>query len=317
MKTICYIVPYFGKLPEYFQLWLDTCAFNNTINWLVITDDATPYKFPKNVVRQLSTFAAIKQKIQHHYNFKISLNQSYKLCDYKMAYGEIFKDELIGYDFWGYCDIDLIWGQIRHFFTDEILNNYDKLGMKGHSTIYRNISEINSIYRLDLKDQLSFRKVFTDEKIYCTDNNFIHSRFVAAGKNVFSKTVYAGLLIDRPGFSLQNIPEHEKRLEKYHVFTWNNGELWRYYLDDGVLKKREYLYIHFFKRPMRNKIKTMQEQILIYPNCYKNFNSDITVDVVTKYGHKSKIAYVCRMAWQYRNKITIKRVLMLLRSLVH
>jgi len=27
--------------------------------------------------------------------------------------------------FWGYCDIDLIFGNIRAFMTDELLNEYD------------------------------------------------------------------------------------------------------------------------------------------------------------------------------------------------
>ena len=315
MKTIRYIVPYFGKLPSYFQMWLNTCSFNSTINWLVLTDDSATFDFPKNVERQIITFQGLRDRIQQLFDFQISLDRPYKLCDYKIAYGEIFKKELSGYDFWGYCDIDLLWGQIRHFYTDEVLSSYDKIGMKGHSTIYRNTPQINSIYRLDLKDGQSYREIYSDDKSYCADDDFINSRFIFANKKIFSKTNYAGLLIDRPGFSLQNIPESEKRFEKYHVFTWENGELWRHYLDGNVIKRREYLYIHFFKRPMKNKIKTMNERILIYPNCYKNIDTDITIRIVTKYGHKSKFSYACRMLWQYRKKITLKRISIFLKSL--
>jgi hypothetical protein len=37
-----------------------------------------------------------------------------------VAYGEIFANELHEYDFWGFSDIDLIWGNIRNFYTEEL-----------------------------------------------------------------------------------------------------------------------------------------------------------------------------------------------------
>ncbi len=49
MKTICYIVPYFGKLPKNFPLWLVGCEANPTIDWIIYTDDKTSYSYPKNV----------------------------------------------------------------------------------------------------------------------------------------------------------------------------------------------------------------------------------------------------------------------------
>ena len=49
MKTICYIIPYFGKLPKNFALYLLGCAQNPTIDWKILTDDRTPYEFPTNV----------------------------------------------------------------------------------------------------------------------------------------------------------------------------------------------------------------------------------------------------------------------------
>ena len=41
-----------------------------------------------------------------------------KLCDYKPAYGLIFEDELIGYDYWGFCDTDILLGDIYQFLED-------------------------------------------------------------------------------------------------------------------------------------------------------------------------------------------------------
>lgn len=43
MKSIAYLVPYFGKLPAGFKMWLLSCAANETIDWILLTDDRTEY----------------------------------------------------------------------------------------------------------------------------------------------------------------------------------------------------------------------------------------------------------------------------------
>lgn len=44
-----FIVPYFGKFPNYFQLILNSCEKNSDFNWLIITDIEGEYNYPKNV----------------------------------------------------------------------------------------------------------------------------------------------------------------------------------------------------------------------------------------------------------------------------
>lgn len=53
MKTICYIIPYFGKLPKNFALYLLGCAQNPTIDWKILTDDRTPYEISNERTRQI------------------------------------------------------------------------------------------------------------------------------------------------------------------------------------------------------------------------------------------------------------------------
>ncbi len=120
MRKIGLVVPYFGKLPGNFQIWLNSCKYNGSVNWLLFTDDKTPYDYPENITVHYLEFNELLAKFQNHFDFPISLESSYKLTDYKVAYGEIFKEFLKGFDFWGYCDIDLIFGNIRKFITVSI-----------------------------------------------------------------------------------------------------------------------------------------------------------------------------------------------------
>ena len=55
----------------------------------------------------------------------ISFDSAYKLCDFKPTFGTIFAEYLNEYDFWGNADIDLIYGNIRRFLTEELLSEYD------------------------------------------------------------------------------------------------------------------------------------------------------------------------------------------------
>ncbi len=126
-SSICLVVLYFGKLPNYFNLWLTSCKYNKTINFLLFIDDETKYDYPDNVKVIYTTFENIKNQIQSKFDFNISLKKPYKLCDYKPAYGYIFNEYLEKYDFWGHCDLDVIFGNLRKFLSEEILMQNDKI----------------------------------------------------------------------------------------------------------------------------------------------------------------------------------------------
>ena len=71
---ICILVPYFGKLPNYFQLWLNSCRMNPTITWKLFVDDCTGYTFPDNVEVSYTSLEAIRNRFQSYFDFKISLS---------------------------------------------------------------------------------------------------------------------------------------------------------------------------------------------------------------------------------------------------
>lgn len=116
------------------------------------------YVYPENVRVSYCSFDDIKRKIASLFDFTIELSAPYKLCDYKPTYGHAFEKELKEYDFWGYCDIDLIFGDIRNFITDKILDKFDMIGFQGHSTIFRNSKEVNSRYMLACEKKYIFNK---------------------------------------------------------------------------------------------------------------------------------------------------------------
>jgi hypothetical protein len=100
------VVPHFSPRPAYFPLVVQSMAANPDVSWLLLTEQPVP-DAPPNVAVQLCKFEDLAQRIRSHFEFEISLERPYKLCDFRPAFSEIFADELTGYDFWGHSDLDL------------------------------------------------------------------------------------------------------------------------------------------------------------------------------------------------------------------
>lgn len=175
MGKIVMIVPYLGKWPFWIDAYLVSIAKNPTINWLFITDCKIPIEYPENASFVKTTQEEFNRKIDTFFKTTISLAPR-KICDLRPAFGDLFSEYLRDCDFWGYCDIDIVWGDIRAFITQYDLKKYDiissrKNNTSGHFTIFKNKDEINSLYKSipEFKDKLAMFKlqrmdedVFTD-----------------------------------------------------------------------------------------------------------------------------------------------------------
>lgn len=259
---------------------------NPTITWIIFTNDKTDYQYPLNVKVLYIDFKKMQQRIQSKFDFRVSIEKSYKLCDFRPAYGYIFEDYLKDYDYWGYCDCDLIWGNIRKFVNDDILNNYDKIGIYGHCSIFKNTYEINRIFMSPLNGEAIYKNVFRENKNHSFDeefNNSINNIFMANGLRVFEKLKIANIYMKSSIFRLVNmnsehIYEVEPRVRGF--FLWDKGKLERYYVKENKIKKEEFLYIHMQSRKMKNEVNDKRfkiipnsfENIEKYPIEYENFN---------------------------------------------
>ena len=116
MKSIVVIFPYFGKLPPQYDIWRASAIRNPSVDFMFFTDaEIAPYK---NIIVHKMRFEDFRLIVQKAFDFQIILDRPYKLCEYKPAYGYILKDYIKQYDFWGFGDLDLVYGNIRTFITD-------------------------------------------------------------------------------------------------------------------------------------------------------------------------------------------------------
>ena len=166
MTTILVIHPYFGKFPNIFPFWLESCKLNKTIDFLIATDQPITSPAP-NIHIWNTTLPEIKRRIENITNIPVWLEQPYKLCDFRPLFGQTFNEYTSKYDFWGYCDCDLIFGNIRAFLTEDILSNYDYIMGWGHFHIQRtNDPKFEKVWKTarGLWKNINWKEVFQSNK---------------------------------------------------------------------------------------------------------------------------------------------------------
>ena len=176
-KKIAMLTCWYGPYPWYFCYFINSCSYNPTIDFIIITDnkEAIPNK-PENVIILNKTINEIGTVASEKLGFAVNIDFSYKLCDFKPAYGFIFSEIVGQYDFWGHGDIDVIYGNIRNFVTDEMLQEFDLISLRpdwvpGCFLLFKNTEKMNTLF-IQSKD---YQKVFESNQHLCFDEtNFSH-----------------------------------------------------------------------------------------------------------------------------------------------
>lgn len=278
MYSICLIIPYFGKFPNYFNLFLQSCAANPTINWMIFTDNEENYDYPDNVKRIEMSFSQMKVLVQSKFDFCIALDNPYKICDFRPAYGVIFSEFLTGYGFWGYCDIDLLFGDISKFISPEMLHQYDKIGIMGHLSIYKNTDEINHLFKSQVGGQQRYYDVFTSRRNMIFDEwdyPSINDIFLQENKRVAVLDSIADIYPNDSYFHTVRFDIQKRRQifdKRNCLVRWENGHVFLIWRSNGQWNKEERLYVHLQKRKMRCDELRSAECFYIVPDRFMNDN---------------------------------------------
>jgi hypothetical protein len=151
-RSVVILIPYFGTWPEGIELFFETARRNASIDFLVFTDcDAAAFAAPNIHIRPTS-FADYVQRARSWLGLPFDPSDGYKLCDLRPMFGELHEEELSGHDFYGWCDTDLLLGDIRHFYDDDVLFRFDVLSthadrISGHFALFRNTRRNRTMYR--------------------------------------------------------------------------------------------------------------------------------------------------------------------------
>jgi len=247
MPQIVFVITFIGKFPWYFPYFLHSCRYNPSIDFIILSDNKTiPTTLPPNVKLIHYTIEQFNADASKALKFNVVVEHAYKLCDFKPAYGYIFKDLVKDYTFWGYCDMDIIFGNIRAFMTNELLCEYDVISARhdyltGSFALFRNGLFNNALF-VESKD---YKMVYTTSHNFCFDET-----------NYAFKAFEEGLHYSEIKTEVESMTHVVRRLEEagklkvYFEFQILEGLAGNMLWDNGRLiyrKEFEVMYYHLIK----------------------------------------------------------------------
>ncbi|MEQ8238802.1 MAG: hypothetical protein RIA69_06300 [Cyclobacteriaceae bacterium] len=217
-ESIALILPYYGKLPIWFNAFLRSCATNQPIIWLIITDLEYDGELPSNVQFKSMSKSEFRQLAYEKTGIAHDLSNPHKLCDFKPMYGHIFEEYLHEYNYWGHCDMDIIWGNMSSFLSKINYNNYDilstrKHAISGHFTLYRSKPELNHFY----STVPNYHKAFTHSMYQGFDEGyFSHHLFQEVEKGSVNFKIY---------WPKRNCLDRHELLMRPNGWFWESGDI--------------------------------------------------------------------------------------------
>ena len=272
MTKIALIIPYFGKFSATFPLWLESAKANSTVDFFIYTDNPVPSGLTDNIKWTVTDFESVKKRINEKSGFKVNLKNPYRLCDMKPCYGDVFYNDIKDYDFWGFCDVDLIFGDIRKFVREEDASSYDKIQELGHFVLLRNTDALRTAYKGKYIKETPYKIAFRSKYNIGFDEggegeygfpNIVKSM---GYKSLFRRDFF-DVKTDEFLFKHKAYKDGKAYLKHAEYFLYDNGRLYAKNQNEDALEER--MYVHLQGRIMQNYVKD-KKKFYIIPNAFVN-----------------------------------------------
>lgn len=268
MQKIVIIFPYFGNLPPQYRAWRATALYNPTIDFLFFTDaDMDP---AENIIIHKMQFSAFRQIVQEAFDFQITLNRPYKLCEYKQSYGYILQDYIKDYDFWGFGDLDLVYGDLRFFFTEDVLSHKFLLGW-GHLTLLHNDEDTNTYFMKQVQGYQNYKDAFTTNKITFFDEfgykGCSDKWHDCRPDDCWLEWPFDNASKPKQSYHFNSLTRGWERV----IFEHKDNKLYMLRFNKGKLEKKESLYAHFQHRGFMKDHVTDYSHFLVTPRAIIDF----------------------------------------------
>ncbi|WP_336985432.1 DUF6625 family protein [Altererythrobacter aquiaggeris] len=244
MKTVIVSV-YIGELPGHFDLWMRSAGLNPAFEFLIITDQAAPASAPSNVRFWHRELEELKDFWSQSLGLNAALSDPYKLNDFKPLFWMLV-DNLDDYDYWGFCDLDTLLGDLSGSISPR-LGNYDAILSEGHLRLFRNRPEMHRLWE-KVASPMSGRNILARPGFFGMDEHSGINKPLMEGNYGWFSDPPLVADIDPSFRRFRCLPFHEN--DRHQAFFWQDGKVFRESIRDGVYQLSEYAYIHFQKRKM-------------------------------------------------------------------
>ena len=151
-----------GQIPDYFWYHYETTKNLKDVEFLIFTDSGLIVDSPNYKIVPI-TKSEIENKVSLMLNYEFKISNIKKINDLKSCLGELFEDHLTDCDFFGFYDIDTLFGDFQKWITP-YMEDYDVISFAdsihhnrlcGPLTIIKNTYENLRLYRNRLPEFLN------------------------------------------------------------------------------------------------------------------------------------------------------------------
>ncbi len=225
-----FIVVWLGPFPIWLDFFVESASRNSgTFDWLIMTDQQVPKSTPSNMFFFPMDLAGINTLIRDRLHYPVTLKVPYKLCDLKPFYGLLFSRHLQHYSHWGHADLDIVWGNLEHYFTPALRKGYDivtaaSTRISGYCTVYKNTPRITTLCM-----QIPKAEQALQEQDYAYLDEWRLPQLLAERPDI--SVSYESRTLENPDLS---------------IVTWENGTLF------AGSEERPLLHMHTWARTRKN-----------------------------------------------------------------
>lgn len=230
------LCPYFGRWPKWINFFVESCKWNPDIQWRIYTDCGKPENDADNIDFVPISFDDYKGLVRERLKVAFDPAQPYKLCDIKPTLGAVHEREIADYPFFGYCDIDVIYGDISRFYSKEKFADLDVVSthperLSGHFAIVRNTPTLRRAFER-IPD---YRAMLEAQQTLGMDESGFSEVFLNSSKERTSFVERHSTILCWRGW-------HDATMNYPKRWFWRHGRLTNE--RDG---ERQFLYLHFMR----------------------------------------------------------------------
>ena len=231
-----------------------SCSANPSINWLIHSDCNTDIRRPPNVRLVNISWKHYQERISDTLGLRYSPITPLSICDLRPAFGRIYETEIRNFDYFGWGDIDVIYGDIRNFYDEAVLStnaiSADPNICSGHLMLLKNEEWLRDAFRLIPGWRSKLERPEPGEWRDCLDeahlSGILSSNAQARGEFRSSgEAPVPSLYWDNNYFKDQWVTPFVPKL--WHDGRWDHPERWYWRkgrMMDDRHATRHYLYLH-------------------------------------------------------------------------
>lgn len=224
-RSIVILIAHFGRWPPWINFFAESCRSNRDVDWVIFSDCGQIENASANLRVIDVSFDDYKRKVSRALDIRFDPDEPYKLCDIRPAFGIIHGDIIDGYDFFGFGDLDVIYGRLREFYDQQLLSSFCAVSShperaSGHLFLLKNEPRlVETFQRVE-----NWQQLFSNPAYKSFDEYAFSSALKADDRNkCWFREAYS-------------TPAATSRM----LWYWKNGVL-----SNELYPHRSFLYLHF------------------------------------------------------------------------